>query len=101
MMQNSKTRFAFALLVPALLALSISEAPAQKQQRTVGRCDTSRMFQASQRSGCDRHYIFPRCDFRDKRERLGGRPRMCQTKWNLTLMPYLDTAAAPFELQPI
>jgi hypothetical protein len=31
-MQNSKTRFAFALLVPALLALSISEAPAQKQQ---------------------------------------------------------------------
>jgi hypothetical protein len=31
MMQNPKARFAFALLVPALLALSISEATAQKQ----------------------------------------------------------------------
>jgi hypothetical protein len=30
-MQNPKARFAFALLVPALLALSISEATAQNQ----------------------------------------------------------------------
>jgi hypothetical protein len=30
-MQNPKARFAFALLVPTLLALSISEAAAQKQ----------------------------------------------------------------------
>jgi hypothetical protein len=31
-MQNPKARLAFALLAPALLALSISEATAQKQQ---------------------------------------------------------------------
>jgi hypothetical protein len=31
MMQTPKARFAFALLFPALLALSISEAAAQKQ----------------------------------------------------------------------
>lgn len=31
-MQNPKARLAFALLVPALFALSISEAAAQKQQ---------------------------------------------------------------------
>ena len=30
-MQTTKARFAFALLVPALFALSISEAAAQKQ----------------------------------------------------------------------
>jgi hypothetical protein len=30
-MQNTKARFALALLVPALLALSISEATAAKQ----------------------------------------------------------------------
>jgi hypothetical protein len=31
MMQTTKARFAFALLVPGLFALSISEAAAQKQ----------------------------------------------------------------------
>jgi hypothetical protein len=34
MMQNPKARLAFALLVPALFALSISEAAAQKQQQS-------------------------------------------------------------------
>jgi hypothetical protein len=33
-MQNPKARLAFALLVPALFALSISEAAAQKQQQS-------------------------------------------------------------------
>jgi uncharacterized protein (UPF0333 family) len=42
MMQNPKARFAFALLVPALLALSISEAPAQKQSANAARAECFR-----------------------------------------------------------
>jgi hypothetical protein len=42
MMQNPKARFAFALLVPALLALSISEAAAQKQSTEAARAECFR-----------------------------------------------------------
>jgi hypothetical protein len=41
-MKNSKTRFAFALLVPALFALSISEAAAQKQSASAARAECFR-----------------------------------------------------------
>ena len=41
-MQNSKTRFAFALLVPALLALSISQAAAQRQSADAIRAECMR-----------------------------------------------------------
>ena len=44
-MQNPKARFALALLVPVLLALSISEAA---RAETVSLCGTSRMLQTSQ-----------------------------------------------------
>jgi hypothetical protein len=42
MMQNPKARLAFALLVPALLALSISEAAAQKQSAAAARAECFR-----------------------------------------------------------
>ena len=41
-MQNSKTRFAFALLVPGLLAFSISEAAAQRQSADAIRAECMR-----------------------------------------------------------
>lgn len=41
-MQNSTARFAFALLVPALFALSISEASAQKQSVNAARAECFR-----------------------------------------------------------
>jgi hypothetical protein len=41
-MKNSKARFAFALLVPALFALSISEAAAQKQSPSAARAECFR-----------------------------------------------------------
>ena len=41
-MQIPKVRFAFALLVPALLALSISEAAAQKQSASAARAECFR-----------------------------------------------------------
>jgi hypothetical protein len=42
MMTNSKTRLAVALLVPALLALAISEAAAQKQSASAARAECFR-----------------------------------------------------------
>jgi hypothetical protein len=42
MMQHSKARFAFVLLVPALLALSISGAAAQKQSASAARAECFR-----------------------------------------------------------
>jgi hypothetical protein len=39
MMQIPNVRFSFALLVPALLALSISEAAAQKQSANAARAE--------------------------------------------------------------
>jgi len=42
MIQNPKARFAFALLVPAFLALSISEAAAQKQSAAAARAECFR-----------------------------------------------------------
>jgi len=42
MMQIPRVRFAFALLVPALLALSISEAAAQKQSASAARAECFR-----------------------------------------------------------
>jgi hypothetical protein len=42
MMQNPKAGFALALLVPALLALSISEAGAQKQSADAARAECFR-----------------------------------------------------------
>jgi hypothetical protein len=42
MMHNPKARFAFALLVPVLLALSISEAAAQKQSANAARAECFR-----------------------------------------------------------
>ena len=41
-MKNSKTRFEFALLVPAVFALSISEAAAQKQSASAARAECFR-----------------------------------------------------------
>jgi hypothetical protein len=41
-MKSSKARFAFALLVPALFALSISEAAAQKQSASAARAECFR-----------------------------------------------------------
>jgi hypothetical protein len=41
-MQNTKARFVFALLVPALLVLSISEPPAQKQSADAMRAECFR-----------------------------------------------------------
>lgn len=41
-MQNPKSRFAFALLIPALFALSISEAAAQKQSAAAARAECFR-----------------------------------------------------------
>ena len=41
-MQIPRVRFAFALLVPALLALSISEAAAQKQSASAARAECFR-----------------------------------------------------------
>ena len=41
-MQNPKARLAFALLVPALFALSISEAAAQKQSASAARAECFR-----------------------------------------------------------
>jgi hypothetical protein len=41
-MKSSKVRFAFALLVPALFALSISEAAAQKQSASAARAECFR-----------------------------------------------------------
>ena len=41
-MQTPKARFAFVLLVPALLAFSISEAAAQKQSATAARAECFR-----------------------------------------------------------
>jgi hypothetical protein len=40
--QNPKARFVFALLVPALLTLSISEATAQKQSASAARAECFR-----------------------------------------------------------
>jgi hypothetical protein len=42
MMQNPKARVAFTLLVPALLALAISEAAAQKQSASAARAECFR-----------------------------------------------------------
>ncbi|MGY2904864.1 uncharacterized protein (UPF0333 family) [Bradyrhizobium sp. URHC0002] len=41
-MQTPKVRLAFALLVPALLAVSISEAAAQKQSASAARAECFR-----------------------------------------------------------
>jgi hypothetical protein len=48
-MQTPKARFAFALLVPALFALSISEAAAQKQSANAARAECFR--QANEAAG--------------------------------------------------
>jgi hypothetical protein len=46
-MQNTKARFALALLVPALLALSISEATAAKQSADAIRAECMRQANAA------------------------------------------------------
>ena len=51
-MQTPKARFAFALLVPALFALSISEAAAQKQSADAAAAARAECFrQANEAAG--------------------------------------------------
>jgi hypothetical protein len=99
MMQIPKARYAFALLVPALLALSISEAAAQKQSANTAAARAECVRQANE-AAINVSLASPSASA-ERNSRGVAAYRMRQTKRNPPLMQCRDTAAASFELQPI
>ena len=96
-MHTPKVRFALALLVPALLALSISEAAAQKQSAAAARAECFR--QANEAAAAVN--IASTAASAERNARGVSAIGIAPDEWESALMQCRDTAAASSELQPI